>query len=125
MLSNEFQRSEQMWDLVARGKLNKFWDGFTEIQKFEALIRRNNISYDLRVEDGGETIICKSKNGKHIGTVRENCFSDGSVMDLVEVFGLYNKNDLFIYQTAQEALFLILKSLTAYQMRNPHIIERV
>ena len=116
------QRSDEMWKLVAEKKLYKSWEGFEEIKKFEDLLRANGIQYDKNIEDGGKTIICKSNNGKVIGKVRENCFSYGSEMDLLEVYGLFKKTDFIGYQSAQEALFLVMKSLTSYKESKPQLL---
>lgn len=110
-----FKRSDEMWEFVRSNKKGKAYEGFYEIRKLEDAIKCYELPYHAYYEDGGITIIFKHSNGKHVGKARENCYSEGAVMDLLEVFGLYgHKNKIYGGVSAAKAFQMLLDSLNQY-----------
>lgn len=108
-------KSEKIWDWVLSGNYkHKWFRGFREINKLEDSLRINGFYYDKIFRDGGFTIIFKDENGKHLGKAREDCFSEGCVMDLIEIFSLYESNEIIGFLDSNEAYAYFMNSFRRY-----------
>ena len=113
MTKEIIKRSDEIWEWSLKHR-RKFYEGFREIRKLEELLEISGFQFLKRIEDGGLTIIFKHNNGHAVGKARENCFSDGCAMDLLEVYGLHEDRTVYGYITASRAFSMLLDSLDAY-----------
>ena len=111
------KRSDDIWKW-SRNKenlKNKCYEGFHEIRKLEGVLEANGMRYSTQVDDGGLTVIFEYDNGKQLAKARENCFSEGAAMDLLEVYGLYeNKRKVYGFIDSSTAFSMFLNSLRIY-----------
>lgn len=111
------RRSNDMWEWALRHR-NKFYRGFKEIQKFDDLIKTYGFRHVTYVCDGGLTVMVQHDNGKTLAKVREDCYSEGSIFDRLEVFSLYGaENEMYACVDANRAFGLFLNSLRLYNSR--------
>lgn len=117
ILDSVRKASDDIWNYAITGNLNRCYRGFREIKKLEDMLRTYGYKFSRSFHDGGQTIIFMDDNGKRLGTARENCFSDGAAMDLIEVFGLYGeKSDNFLgFLDANEVFSLFMNSSRKYK----------
>lgn len=115
MLKQNIEKSDKIWKWYIDGKLNEFFPEFTEIETCQKYLQSIGMKHCVRIEDGGKTIICKHSSGKIVGKIRENCFSDGCSMNLVEVIGLIGAIHDIGFLSAEEAIQYIKKSLAVYE----------
>ncbi len=115
MTKTIIQRSDEIWAWSLRKhRKNECYSGFHEIRKLEDILNISGFQFSKEYEDGGMTIIFKHDNGKCVGKARENCYSEGVVMDLLEVYGLYGNKNIYGYISADQAFTMLLDSLDAY-----------
>lgn len=110
------ERSNYIWSWALENK-RKVWKGFKEIRKFRDLIKVNGYDYFERAEDGGLTIVVKGYNGKILIKARENCYSYGCAMDLLEVYGLFEDPEIYGSVSAEEAFAMFQNSSRKYYSR--------
>ena len=108
------RRSDVIWNWARKypNTRKRLYEGFHEIQKLKNLLAIDEYNFDEFIEDGGTTIVLRCNNGKVIAKARENCYSEGSAMDLLEVYGLYGKKKDKIYGfiSAEKAYTMFLDS---------------
>ena len=118
MLTKEIlERSDKIWKW-ARTNIQKPFYEFHEICKFENLIKIYGYRYHKTIADGGITIVIQNdRSSVTLAKVRENCYSEGAVLDLLEVYGLYGrKNDVYVVDS-NEAFSMFLNSLRLYESK--------
>ena len=108
------KRSKDIWSWAMKN-INKPYKGFYEIRKLEDLVRTYGFKYKKKVVDGGLTIVITHDNGKILAKAREDCYSEGSVLDLIEVYSLYgDKKNVYGFMSADETFSKFLNSYRKY-----------
>ena len=112
------RRDKEIWAWARRypNTRKKLYQGFHEIQKLKDFLVSDGYHFDEYIEDGGTTLILKYENGKQLAKARENCYSEGSALDLLEVYGLYGKkkNKMHGFVSAEKAYSMFLDSFDLY-----------
>lgn len=115
---NIIRRSNEMWIWGVKNP-NHVYHGFHEIYKFEDLIKSYGYRYVRTIEDGGLTIIVYHDDGKKLAKVKENCYSEGGVVDLLEVCGIYGEKPSVFhgFKSAHDAFSIYMNCYRKYSKK--------